>query len=300
MTFFTKEVKIALVAITGIVVLFFGMNYLKGQTMFSNDDNYYVVFNDVSGLSVTSPVYANGYKVGVVENIEYDYAHPDKIVAVLGIDPKLSLPKGSHAEIASDLLGNVKLELKLGTYAAGMMAKGDTLQGGMQQGTLAKAGAMVPQIEQMLPKLDSILASVNALLADPALSHALHNIDDITANLTTTTNELHKLSASLNQQVPQIMTKADGLLANTETLTGQLSNIDFAATMGKVDATLANVQQMTNALNSKEGTLGLLMHDASLYNSLNATMQDADRLMIDFKAHPKRYIHFSVFGKKDN
>ena len=294
-------VKIALVAITGIVVLFFGMNYLKGQTMFSNDDNYYVVFNDVSGLSVTSPVYANGYKVGgVVENIEYDYAHPDKIVAVLGIDPKLSLPKGSHAEIASDLLGNVKLELKLGTYAAGMMAKGDTLQGGMQQGALAKAGAMVPQIEQMLPKLDSILASVNALLADPALSHALHNIDDITANLTTTTNELHKLSASLNQQVPQIMTKADGLLANTETLTGQLSNIDFAATMGKVDATLANVQQMTNALNSKEGTLGLLMHDASLYNSLNATMQDADRLMIDFKAHPKRYIHFSVFGKKDN
>ena len=235
-----------------------------------------------------------------IRNIEYDYAHPDKIVAVLGIDPKLSLPKGSHAEIASDLLGNVKLELKLGTYAAGMMAKGDTLQGGMQQGALAKAGAMVPQIEQMLPKLDSILASVNALLADPALSHALHNIDDITANLTTTTNELHKLSASLNQQVPQIMTKADGLLANTETLTGQLSNIDFAATMGKVDATLANVQQMTNALNSKEGTLGLLMHDASLYNSLNATMQDADRLMIDFKAHPKRYIHFSVFGKKDN
>lgn len=298
--FFTKEVKIALVAIVGIVVLFFGMNYLKGLTMFSSDDNYFVVFNDVSGLSVTSPVYANGFKVGVVENIEYDYAHPEKIVAVLGIDPKLCMPKGTRAEIASDLLGNVKLELKLGANPADLMAKGDTLEGGMQQGALGKAGDMVPQIEQMLPKLDSILASVNALLADPALSHALHNVDDITANLTTTTNELHKLSVSLNQQVPQLMTKADGLLANTETLTGQLSDIDFSATMGKVDATLANVQQMTQALNSKEGSLGLLMHDASLYNSLNATMQDADRLMIDFKAHPKRYIHFSVFGKKDN
>jgi len=280
-------------------VLFFGLNYLKGLTMFSSDDNYYVTFSDVSGLSAANPVYANGYKVGVVESIEYDYAHPEKIVAVLGIDPKLSLPKGTRAEIASDLLGNVKLELKLGENLLDLMARGDTLSGGMQEGLMSKAGAMIPQIEQMLPKLDSILSSVNTLLADPALAHSLHNVDVITANLATTTNELHHLTASLDKQMPQMLTKADGVLANTEVLTQKLSQVDVASTMQKVDATLANVQQMTTALNSKEGTLGLLMHDPGLYNNLNATMHDADQLMIDFKAHPKRYIHFSVFGKKD-
>jgi phospholipid/cholesterol/gamma-HCH transport system substrate-binding protein len=99
--------------------------------------------------------------------------------------------------------------------------------------------------------------------------------------------------------MPNMMDKANGVLTNTETLTKQLSEIDVASTMSKVDATLANVQQMTSTLNSNEGTLGLLMHDPGLYNNLNATMHDADQLMIDLKAHPKRYVHFSVFGKKD-
>lgn len=299
MKYLTKEVKIALVAIVGIVTLFFGLQYLKGLTMFSTDENYYAKFSDVSGLSSACPVFANGYKVGVVEDIIYDYEHPERIVAVLGIDSKLNLPKGTVAEIASDLLGNVKLELKLGQNPLDLLAKGDTILGQIHQGALGKAGDMVPQIERMLPKLDSILASVNALLADPALGHALHNIDDVTTNLTATTNELHHLSVALNSQVPQMLTKADGVLANTEGLTYKLNSIDISGTMSKVDATLNNLQQMSRSLNSREGTLGLLLHDPQLYNNLNATMQDADQLMIDLKAHPQRYVHFSVFGKKN-
>lgn len=295
----TNEVKIALVAIVGIVLLFFGLQYLKGMSMFSTDDHYYARFSDVTGMSAASPIYANGFKVGVVERIDYDYSRPDNIVAVISIDPRLSLPKGTCAEISSDLLGNVKLELKLGSNPLDLLAKGDTLLGSIQQGVMGKAATMVPQIEQMLPKLDSILASVNALLADPAIANAVHNVDQITANLTTTTHELQQLSASLNQQLPQMLTKADGVLTNTEGLTRQLNNVDVAATMSKVDQTLANVQQMTQALNSKEGTLGLLMHDAQLYNNLNATMGSADKLLIDLKEHPKRYVHFSIFGKKD-
>ena len=130
MRFFTKEVKIALVAIAGIVILFFGMQFLKGLTLFSTDDSYYARFSDVSGLSASSPVYANGYRVGVVEQIVYDYSRPDNIVAVIGLDNKLSLPKGTKAEISSDLLGNVKLELKFGPNPIDLMAKGDTIEDG--------------------------------------------------------------------------------------------------------------------------------------------------------------------------
>ena len=299
MKFFTKEVQIALVAVTGLVILFFGMNFLKGLSLFSTGNKYMAKFDDITGLSASSPVYCNGVKVGTVESIEYDYTRPQDIVAVIGMNGDMQLPQGTTAEIASDLLGNVRLVLKLGNMADGLLAVGDTISGQQQTGLMSKAADMVPQIEQMLPKLDSILASVNALLADPTLSRSLHNVEDITAGLTTTAAGLSQLTASLNRQLPALMSKADGVMANADTLTHSLNQMDLAATMAKVDRTLQNVEQMTALLKSKEGTLGLLMRDPGLYNNLNATMSHADSLMIDLKAHPKRYVHFSVFGKKD-
>ena len=107
MKFFTKEVKIALVAIVAIVVLFIGMQFLKGMSLFSSNDIYYVDFDNVSGLSASSPIYANGFRVGVVQRMEVDDDHPGHIVAAVDIDPKLRLTEGSKAEIASDFLGNV-------------------------------------------------------------------------------------------------------------------------------------------------------------------------------------------------
>jgi phospholipid/cholesterol/gamma-HCH transport system substrate-binding protein len=151
----------------------------------------------------------------------------------------------------------------------------------------------------MLPKLDSILYSVNMLLSDPAISSSIHNIDQITANLSSTTNELHHLSANLKTQMPGMMEKADNVLANTNTLTKNLSDLDIAMTMAKVNNTLQNVEQMTAKLNSNDGTLGLLMRDQELYRNLSSTMSHTDSLMIDLKQHPKRYVHFSIFGKKD-
>ena len=295
---FNKEIQIALVAILGIAVLYYGMQFLKGLTI-SSGSNYYVKFHDISGLSNSCPVYANGYKVGVVEDIIYDYVDQENIVAVLGINNEMHVPQGTTADIVSDFLGNIKLELKLGDRAAGIMTPGDTINGGLDKGALAKAAEIIPQVQALMPKLDSILVSVNALLADPAIANSLHNIDQITSGLTQTSRDLNRLTASLNQQMPQMLENADGILANANTLTQHLSEIDIASTMQKVDHTLRNVEQMTAKLNSNEGTLGLLMRDPGLYNNLNATMMHADSLMIDLKQHPKRYVHFSVFGKKD-
>lgn len=295
---YNKEIQIAVVAILGVVVLYYGMNFLKGLTI-STESNYYVKFNDISGLSNSCPVYANGYKVGVVENIIYDFDNPGNILAVLEIKDEMRVPKGTTADIVSDFLGNIKLELKLGDRAVGFLEPEDTIDGGQDKGALSKAAEMIPQVQALLPKLDSILVSVNALLADPAIANSLHNIDQITGSLTSTSRELNRLTVSLNQQMPQMLENADGMLANANTLTRNLNELDLAATMQKVDNTLRNVEQMTAKLNSKDGTLGLLMRDPDLYNNLNATMMHADSLMIDLKQHPKRYVHFSVFGKKD-
>lgn len=299
MKFFTKEVKIALVALVAIVVLFVGMQFLKGMSLFSSNDVFYAVFDDVSGLSPSSPVYANGYRVGVVQRIDYDYARPDHIVAALDLDPQLRVSRGTSAEIVSDFLGNVRLELRLGPSDGDFLTKGDTIRGQMEQGLMSKAADMMPQVEALLPKLDSILTNIRELTADPALRNTMHHADELTAQLTTTTRHLNQLSAQLARDLPQLTEKAGGVLANTETLTGNLSQVDLAATMQRVDATLANVQQLSQALNSRHGTVGMLLNDAQLYENLNATMRDVDSLLVDFKAHPRRYINVSIFGRKE-
>ena len=299
MKFFTKEVKIALAAIAGIVILFYGLEFLKGLTVFSTDDSYYIAFDDVSGLSSSSPVYANGYRIGVVKEIVYDYSHKNKIIAVLGLDNKMRLPKGTRAEIDSDLLGNIKINLVLGDNPIDLLAEGDTIPGNAVQGVMAKVGAMMPALEAMMPKLDSILTTLNTLLADPALANTLHNVEGVTGNLNATSRELKALSVSLNREMPAMMQKTNGILDNTQQLTGNLAAVDVAAMTASVNETLANVNEMTRKLNSNEGTLGLLMRDASLYNHLSQTAADADSLLVNMKAHPKRYVHFSLFGKKD-
>jgi len=295
----SNEVKIALIAIIGVAIMYIGMNFLKGLTIFSSDDNYYACFNDVSGLSASNPVYANGYRVGVVEKIEFDYNHPDKIVAVLGLDNELSLPRGTIAEITSDFLGNVKLELRFGPNPLDKLQLGDTIEGRLQMGIMAKAAEMMPQIEQMLPKLDSILASVSGLLSDPALSGTLHHAEQITNNLTATTRQINTLLATVNGNMPTMVAKVDSMLTNAEQVTQQLTQLNLQNTMQRVDAVLDNLQQLTAQLNSKEGSMGLLLNDPGLYENLTSTMRAADSLLQDIKEHPSRYINVSVFGRKN-
>ena len=296
---FTKEVKIAIVAIVGVIILFFGMNFLKGLNLFSSTDDYYIEFKDISGLSSSSPIYADGYKVGTVKDVIYDYSgeHPTRVL--VGIDKAMRIPVGSTAEIESDLMGNIKVNLLLANNPRERVMPGGTITGDVNSGALGKAAQMIPTIEKMLPKLDSILTSVNMLLADPAIAQSLHNVQTITNNLTTSSAELNILMKQLNRNVPTMLAKANGVLDNTNKLTGNLAQLDLGTTKQQVDQTIANVQELTSKLNSNNGTLGLLMNDASLYHNLNSTMMSADSLLINLRQHPKRYVHFSLFGKKD-
>ena len=295
---YAKEIQIALVAIIGIVVLYFGLQFLKGLTLFSSDSHYYVKFDNISGLSASSPIYANGYRIGVVERIIYDYEHNGDIVAELGIDNKLHIPKGSYAEIVSDLLGNIKLEVKFGPDFDDIMEPGDTINGDLQTGALGQVEKLIPHIEKALPKLDSILYNVNALLADPSLKNSLDNIEKMTSDFRKVSRDLTMISSSLNHQLPHMLATANGVLNNADTLTHNLNALDLAATMAKVNATLDNVHTLTNKLNSKEGTIGKFLNDPGIYDNLYSTTAHIDSLIIDLKANPWRYVHFSLFGKK--
>ena len=295
----TKEIKIALVAIVGILVMYFGINFLKGMNLFSTNNAYYMTFDDIQGLGASTPIYADGYKVGTVDGLEYDYKENGPIKVKVDIIKDLRIPQGSKAEIVKDLMGNLQVNLLLANNPRERVEPGGIIPGAVNGGMMDKAANLVPVVEKMLPKLDSILTSVNALLADPALAASLHNVETITSNLTVSTRELNTLMAGLNKQVPGMIGKANGVLDNTNRLTANLASLDVQGTLNKVNQTLESAHQFTEKLNSNQGSLGLLMNDTKLYDNLTSTMSHADSLVIDLKAHPKRYVHFSLFGRKD-
>ena len=295
----TKEIKIALVAIVGILVMYFGINFLKGMNLFSTNNAYYMTFDDIQGLGASTPIYADGYKVGTVDGLEYDYKENGPIKVKVDINKDLRIPQGSKAEIVKDLMGNLQVNLLLANNPRERVEPGGIIPGAVNGGMMDKAANLIPVVEKMLPKLDSILTSVNALLADPALAASLHNVETITSNLTVSTRELNTLMAGLNKKVPGMVRKANGVLDNTNRLTANLASLDVQGTLNKVNQTLESAHQFTEKLNSNQGSLGLLMNDTKLYDNLTSTMSHADSLVIDLKAHPKRYVHFSVFGRKD-
>lgn len=295
----TKEIKIALVAIVGILVMYFGINFLKGMNLFSTNNTYFITFDDIQGLGASTPIYADGYKVGTVDGLEYDYKENGPIKVKVDINKDLRIPQGSKAEIVKDLMGNLQVNLLLANNPRERVEPGGVIPGAVNGGMMDKAANMIPVVEKMLPKLDSILTSVNALLADPALAASLHNVETITSNLTVSTRELNTLMAGLNKQVPGMIGKANGVLDNTNRLTANLASLDVQGTLNRVNQTLESAHQFTEKLNSNQGSLGLLMNDTKLYDNLTSTMSHADSLVIDLKAHPKRYVHFSVFGRKD-
>lgn len=307
MKILTKEVKIALMAIVAIVLLFIGINFLKGVNVFTSTNTYYVQFHDVHGLAVSNPVYANGYAVGTVRAIDYDYNRVDKVVVTIELNDEMRVPQGTHAELEEELMGGVKMSLILGPNPTQNLAIGDTITGAMHEGALDKIQAIMPEFEALLPKLDSILNNLNRLTADPALAQTLHNAAELTGNL----NEVSvQLKGIMNNDMPQLLGKANHVVGNVETLTGKLSRVDVDGTMQRVDTALSNVNLLTgnlynitnllnSRLNSHDNTLGLFLNDRGVYDHLNNTLRHADSLMIDLKSHPKRYVHFSVFGKKD-
>ncbi len=294
-----KEIKIAIVAIVALVALYFGLNFLKGARLFSDNNEYFLSFRNVDGVAKNCPIYAEGIAVGEVGDILYDYTHKNPTRIVASLKKKMVIPQGTMAEIHTDLMGNTQVSLVLGDYSNPPVEPGGVIEGNESDGTMEKVKEMVPAIENMLPKLDSIVSSLNTLLADPAISAMLHSTANTAANLDAATQQLDVLAAQLNSRLPDMLDRAGQLLDNSNQLAENLASIDMNGTMEQVNKTLGEVNTTITKINSPEGTLGKLVNDNALYDNLAAVMADADSLMIDLKANPKRYVHFSVFGKKD-
>ena len=290
-----KETKIGLTGVIALVLLFLGINFLKGVNLFSTKHTYYIRFNNAKALSKNSTVYADGYDVGRVSNILYDYARPGQVLVAIDVDRGLRIPRGSSARLDEAVLGGCTLNLLLTTNLTDAYHPGDTIQGTDASGLFSKAADMMPQIEQTVARVDSLLSALNRLVESPHVEGILQNAEEVTAHLNESSQQLNSL---LKNDVPQMTATFNRAGENVVTLTDHLNQLQLQATLDSVNAAVSSLHKMLAQAQDPDGTLGRMMNDPALYNNLNHTIQSADSLVTDLKANPKRYVHFSVFGKK--
>lgn len=303
-----KNVLIGLTVVVSICILYWGIEYLKGINLLKPANFYYAKFEKVNGLTVASPVTVNGFKVGQVREITYDY-DTNQISVELSFEKGLKIPDGSTITFSNELLGAAALQLNLGASKT-YMEVGSVIPTQMQGGLMDKVGNdMMPALVSILPKVDSIVGSVNQILANPAIAASVTRCDAITRELAASSAQLTELMASLNKAVPGMVHNANGVLANANaltgdlrtttgnlnTITGNLKELPLDTSLNRINATLANVQRLTAKLNNENSSLGMLLNDKKLYQNATNTVASLDSLLQDVKKHPKKYVTIKVF-----
>lgn len=300
-----KEISIGISVIVAIVILIFGIDFLKGINLFKPAHFYLAFYDNVDGLEISAPVKVNGYKVGQVREINFDYDKPGKTEVVLALNRHLHLPVDSKAVIKASLLGDAYIEIDVGHAKEKIPVGGDVPTaegGGLLSGVSEK---LMPQITRTLTVVDSLLVNLNAVVGDPALKTSVGNLETITGNISLASKGLDNL---LSRQTPQIMSTANGVVSNfgrmmykVDTIAGnlvmltdELNRMPLNQTMMSLNATVGNLESFSKDLRNQNSTLGKLMNDPELYNRINNVAASVDSLIVDIKRNPKRYISIKL------
>ena len=289
-----SEAKIGLIVILTFSIFVWGLNYLKGVNLLSPSNHFYVTYHKIDGLVKSSPVNLDGYQVGLVRDIQYQYDNPGHILVDLDLNSKLRLPKGTKAIIKSEMLGNPTVVLELGSQNAEMLQSGDTLIAENTPGMMDQlSDGLLTDMRNMIHRTDSLVASIDVLVSNGSLDKSLTSIEK-------TTKELEQISAKLNhsmdKQIPSILNNVETLTAKFSDAGTKINQLDFAS----LNKTINQLENLSVKLNSPDNSMGLLLNDQSLYLNLSNTAQSANTLLLDLKERPKRYVHFSIFGSKES
>ncbi|MBO5268119.1 MAG: MCE family protein [Muribaculaceae bacterium] len=294
---FRKEVIIGLIVLGAMAVLFIGINFLKGVNVFKAANYYYVSFTDVQGLAQSAPVTVNGFKVGQVRDISYEYDNPGHVLVELSLDRNLRVPTGSKAVLTSDILGTASIALDM-AHSDNYHKVGDKLTGVVPKGMMDNvSNELLPSLSGLFPKIDTLLSSINAIVGSPELAQSVKRLDAITINLEATTRQLNAVMATL----PPITGDIKAITGNFNTASEDISAVTASLKDVPIDSITDNLQKLTanlhvlsEQLNDPNSTLGMLTHDPALYRNLNSTAASLDSLFVDIKRNPKRYISIKL------
>lgn len=312
-----NETKVGILAAFAIALLIIGYNFLKGNSIFSSETTLFARYTRVDGLTVSKPVLINGYQIGRVAKLQLEPG--GTILATLSINSKYDIPENSIARLeGTDLLGSKAIVMSLGNSKK-MAEDGFTLNANVEKGLMEQVQPVQKKAELIIGKMDSILSSVNSILNpnfQKNVDRSFNSIAGTLASLENTSKKVDGLVGSESARIDAIFKNVEGITANlnnnNQKITDILSNINtvtdkfaaanFKQTLDNANNAIADLQGVISGIKDGKGSLGLLLNDDKMYNNLNSASKNLDELMIDLKANPKRYVHFSVFGggnKKD-
>jgi phospholipid/cholesterol/gamma-HCH transport system substrate-binding protein len=313
----TKEVRIGIIVFSAIVLTYWGLNYLKGQDIFTSQKAVYAIYNRVDGLLASNVVQVNGYKIGYVKGISLLPDHSGRLVVSMHIKSELKIPRNSVAEIFStDLLGTKGVQLLFGNSTQDLQ-DGDTLPSNIQvslgDAVSAEVAPIKERAENLLASLDSVAAVFREVFNQEtklhlkrsfeSISTALNSIDNIATTVDTMLakkngrlkillDNLESITTNIRNHNNQIGEVIDNFAGITDTL----RRANLSQTILNLKTALDKTSQVFDKINRGEGSLGKLVNDDSLYTNLNNTAHDLDLLVKDMNANPKKYVHFSMFG----
>lgn len=294
---FSKELIIGLCVILTLAILFFGIEFLKGINLFKATNYYYAEFTNVEGLAESANVTLNGYKIGQVREIAYEYDNPGHIKVEISLNHDLRIPHGSKIQIASDLLGTASLQLHLASgsdyYNAGDVIPGENASGLMEN----ISTNVLPAVTELIPKIDSLLVAVTQIATNPSIASSLNRLDGIMANLELSTKQLSATMTAIQPVVGNandISADLAIVASDLSSLSSQLKALPLDSTFNNVHTITSDLAKATNQLHSPNSSLGQLLYNDGLYNNLNHSVQSLDSLLIDVKKNPKRYISIKL------
>jgi len=310
----SNETKIGVLTTLAITILILCYSYLKGNDIFSGTNRFYAIYNSVDGLSVSKPVLVNGFPIGHVSKMAL---RPDgRTIVEFKIEPQYNIPDNTLAKLVStDLLGSKAIVFEMGnskTFAADK----DTLKADIQGSLAESLQPIQKKAEQLITRLDSSLVAINKIMNPDFQKNVDRSFLSIANSLQTlegTTKKIDELVAAQTGHVNGILSNAESIsdnlktstahlnaiATNAETFSSDLANSRIKQTLENANKAISDLQATIAKIKDGNGSLGLLMNDDHLYRNLDSATSNMNQLFIDLKAHPKRYVHFSVFGKKD-
>ncbi|WP_418313414.1 MlaD family protein [Porphyromonas sp.] len=290
-----QTVKIGLFTLLAIVILYLGITYLKGLSISARSKTYYVAMNDVTGINVATRVFVNGYKVGSVRKMEYDYHNNGETILTLTLDPDIKLPQGTQVQVAQTLFSGALVNLILPEADKGVYINSkDTIP----MSTRASAKSLeqlqdefVPRLSTTLGRMDSVLLQANAILSNP-------NIEPTLADVRQSAQHINASSAQLQQSLrslPSIMERIDGTSTDVANFASRLDSLQLQETITNLESTSRELKSFTQTLNQSNGTVGRLLNEDGLYNRIDSVTTSLDALIRDIKANPKKYVKLSLF-----
>jgi phospholipid/cholesterol/gamma-HCH transport system substrate-binding protein len=307
----SKEFKVGLLAVVSLTILYFGFNFLKGVDFFSDTNQYYASYAEVDGLQVSNPIIINGLSVGRVSDVQLVNGREKEILVVMDVDSDIILGESTVALLRnSNFLGMSKeIVLQLESEILNPAEDGDTLVGKIDRGItdvlLESAGPVANDLGTTISRINVILE--NFASNSGRINNTLSNIEQTSLIIKETfqdnRQDLNVLINNLNAitiQLTSTVEKIDPILANTENLMDSLNQLPLQETLMETRIAIEKMSEAIEKVNEGNGTVAKLLNDDSAYVNLNQSLQDLDRLLIDLRENPNRYVHFSLFGRKNN